>query len=170
MMITERFSPSYMSSGSSKRFNLMDKTSAEMNRDKKKAASPHIASKPRNLKTVLLRNHHGIIPKVRIRKKLDEDGRIKSVKIFRSMTSSEVKAAVLSAFSDLAVDQFKYLKALQNNHLQFVDNQEQNGDSLIGFCGGGSLYIVEVQYFISLCDLHTAIKVVCEYCMCFCMS
>uniref|UniRef100_A0A1X7T2C6 HECT domain-containing protein n=1 Tax=Amphimedon queenslandica TaxID=400682 RepID=A0A1X7T2C6_AMPQE len=67
------------------------------------------------------------------------------------MTSSEVKEAVLSAFSDLAVDQFKYLKALQNNHLQLVDNQELNGDSLIGLCGGGSLYIVE-DFDVSLTE------------------
>uniref|UniRef100_A0A1X7SN19 Uncharacterized protein n=1 Tax=Amphimedon queenslandica TaxID=400682 RepID=A0A1X7SN19_AMPQE len=61
------------------------------------------------------------------------------------MTSSEVKEA-LSAFSDLAVDQFKYLKAFQNYHLQMVDNLELIGDSLISLCGGGSLYIVEPPY------------------------
>ena len=100
--------------------------------------------KPRTIRTVL-RIPLTTIPRGKVRKKLTEDGRVQDIKIFRSMTSIEVKKAISTGFENVVLEKFYYMKALQNNTLEFADNQELNGDGLIGLCGSGSLYITEVS-------------------------
>ena len=95
-------------------YNPSDKRSAEKNREKKKAAVPHM--KPRTIRTVL-RIPLTTMPRGKVRKKLTEDGRVQDIKIFRSMASIEVKKAISTGFENVFLEKF-----------YFADNQELNGD------------------------------------------
>ena len=92
------------------KFDPSDKHTAEYLHQKKKAATPN-AGRSRSLKTILVSDPLASIPRGKIRKKLDSEGRIKTIHIQRSMTSTDVREVVKNCFSGFNLESFKYLRA-----------------------------------------------------------
>ena len=89
-----------------------------------------------------MENKPTMIPRGNRRKVLENEGRIKKLQFFRSMTPLAVRQTIADGFSK-NIDKAVYLQCSQNNYINVNHNQDLNGEELIELAGQGSIYLCE---------------------------
>lgn len=113
-------------------------------KSKKKVTNQRI--KPKIVAVVLLSKKPVFVPKGHLRKKLTKCGRIQKVEFKRSMTPSEVRSAIVEAFSGSGferIESAQFLQCGKDNIMIVSEEQDLSGDSAINLAGQGSLYLTQ---------------------------
>ena len=101
------------------------------NQKKKKLATKK-REKAASVRVVMLKNFTKALPKGKRRRVLSSQGRMKTVKLVRSMTALQVKNIILRAYEDLKLTTFVVLDTTESgHHLIKADDQDMNGESAI---------------------------------------
>ena len=120
---------------------------------KKKSASktPRLST----ITVVVMKKYERAVPRGKRRQKLSSEGRVKPVKLRRSMSSQEVKNAILHAFDGI-VSNFTVLECDQFGHNLFQAEQNLDGEAAVQ--RRGCIYLCE-EFKVTYIILH----VVCIY-------
>lgn len=121
---------------------------------KKKACNTRM--KPKSVSVVIVNDVPSIVPKGRIRSKLTKSNQIAKISLRRSMSSSEVRRAIVDAFPAISdVETAKFLCCNKDNTIIVNDNQLLNGDEAIELAGQGSLYLTRSKTDVTyICTVY----------------
>ena len=136
-------------SGSTRKrsFDPNSESVVRSNQRKKKAGIKTV--RPVTREVVVLSGYTPKVPKSRVRQKLRDDGRIKSLQFTRIMTAEEACEVIGSGFKDKIpdFDEFKYLE-IKKDDLELSSKQDLDGNEVID--RRGALYICEKWTTVSI--------------------
>ena len=107
-------------------------------KQKKKA----VRVKATKITIVLVKSTAGSVPRGKHRKLLQERKRIEKLEIYRTMSASEVRDAILGAFAHLPLKSFVYL-SVNPTHCFTVDSVQDKDGTVIADGGKTTIYIKE---------------------------